>query len=119
MCVRVRAQVTDSIKGGCKACPLQTEIPSEPPFTVNCFYLIVTMIKAWLVLVLLLPLCAADYEIECYGEDFLMVRNQRLQCRSKVPQACYTRVTGEKGCTVLKQCDAPGWKCCHTNLCNA
>ncbi|KAG9344554.1 hypothetical protein JZ751_011225 [Albula glossodonta] len=109
----------NSIKGGCKACPLQSEIPSEPPFTISCFYLIVTMIKAWLVLVLLLPLCAADYEIECYGEDFLMVRNQRLQCRSKVPQACYTRAHGEKGCTVLKQCDMAGWKCCHKNLCNA
>ncbi|KAK1791082.1 hypothetical protein P4O66_002119 [Electrophorus voltai] len=36
-------------------------------------------------------LVASDYKIQCYGEDFLMLRDQVLQCSSKVPQACYTR----------------------------
>ncbi|KAJ8418424.1 hypothetical protein AAFF_G00141330 [Aldrovandia affinis] len=53
------------------------------------------MVKAWLLLLLLLPLCAdtqtTKYHIECYGEDFYMVRNQLLQCNSKVPQACYKK----------------------------
>ncbi|XP_062319827.1 uncharacterized protein wu:fj16a03 isoform X1 [Osmerus eperlanus] len=93
--------------------------------------------KACLVLVLLLPLlctagrsmtpeicspsCAAaqQFTIECYGEDFLMVRNQVLQCSSKVVQACYTRETGEKGCARLEFCDRPGWSCCFKNRCNA
>nr|XP_055027102.1 uncharacterized protein wu:fj16a03 isoform X1 [Misgurnus anguillicaudatus] len=97
------------------------------------------MMKAWFVLLLLLPICtggnldnthftqsliehrliSADYHIECYGEDFLMVRNMILQCRSKVPQACYTRGTGEKGCVSLEFCERKGWKCCHENHCNA
>ncbi|XP_066553327.1 uncharacterized protein LOC136719328 [Amia ocellicauda] len=74
--------------------------------------------KAFLVLLLLLPLCTA-FTIECYGEDFLMVQNQLLRCSSRVPQVCYTRETGEKGCTTLAFCKHPGWKCCDTNRCNA
>ncbi|XP_065107829.1 uncharacterized protein [Paramisgurnus dabryanus] len=77
------------------------------------------MMKAWFVLLLLLPICTADYYIECYGEDFLMVRNMVLQCRSKVPQACYTRETGEKGCVSLDFCESKGWKCCQEHHCNA
>ncbi|XP_069036067.1 uncharacterized protein [Lepisosteus oculatus] len=76
------------------------------------------MMKAMLVLLLLLPLCAADFSIECYGEDFLFVQNEVLQCSSKVPQACYTRDTGEKGCATLDFCKRPGWKCCSENRCN-
>ncbi|KAA0717669.1 hypothetical protein E1301_Tti014554 [Triplophysa tibetana] len=75
--------------------------------------------KAWLILLLLLPICTADHNIDCYGEDFLMVRNMVLHCRSKVPQACYTRGTGEKGCVRLEFCERKNWKCCHENLCNA
>ncbi|RXN24761.1 zinc-binding A33-like protein [Labeo rohita] len=60
-----------------------------------------------------------DYYIECYGEDFLMVRNMVLQCRSKVPQSCYTRATGEKGCVSVEFCKRKGWKCCNENRCNA
>ncbi|XP_042624428.1 uncharacterized protein LOC122147184 isoform X1 [Cyprinus carpio] len=114
--------------------------------------------KAWFVLILLLPLCMgghgdsfevhadpgvcmfspcwrgvppgalvsptihrheADHYIECYGEDFLMVRNMVLQCRSKVTQACYTRATGEKGCVSVEFCQRKGWTCCYENLCNA
>ncbi|KAG7462635.1 hypothetical protein MATL_G00186860 [Megalops atlanticus] len=73
--------------------------------------------KAWLVLLLLLPLCAG-YHIECYGEDFLMVRNQLLQCNSEVPQACFKKDSGEKGCTTLEFCQRAGWKCCRKNRCN-
>ncbi|ROJ36068.1 hypothetical protein DPX16_12693 [Anabarilius grahami] len=62
---------------------------------------------------------AADYNIECYGEDFLMVRNMVLYCKSKVPQACYTRATGEKGCVSVEFCKRKGWKCCNENRCNA
>ncbi|KAI5108263.1 sorting nexin-4 [Silurus meridionalis] len=49
--------------------------------------------KVWFLLFLLLPLCltTAQFKIECYGEDFLMVRNMVLHCSSKVQQACYTR----------------------------
>ncbi|KAL7877511.1 hypothetical protein SRHO_G00041540 [Serrasalmus rhombeus] len=75
--------------------------------------------KAWFLLLLLLPVCFADYKIQCYGEDFLMVNHQVLTCTSKVLQACYTRSSGEKGCARLEFCQRPGWKCCHTNLCNA
>ncbi|XP_035387709.1 uncharacterized protein wu:fj16a03 [Electrophorus electricus] len=75
--------------------------------------------KAGLLLLMVLPLCLADYKIQCYGEDFLMLRDQVLQCSSKVPQACYTRVSGEKGCIRLEFCQRPGWKCCNTKLCNA
>ncbi|XP_072532955.1 uncharacterized protein [Salminus brasiliensis] len=75
--------------------------------------------KAWFLLLMLLPLCLADFKIQCYGEDFLMVRNQVLQCSSKVPQSCYTRASGEKGCARQEFCQRPGWKCCNTNLCNA
>uniref|UniRef100_A0A672Z9K0 Uncharacterized protein n=1 Tax=Sphaeramia orbicularis TaxID=375764 RepID=A0A672Z9K0_9TELE len=60
----------------------------------------------------------SKYNIQCYGEDFLMVRNQVLQCSSPEKQACYTRATGEKGCTPLKFCSREGWSCCHTDLCN-
>ncbi|XP_062851079.1 uncharacterized protein wu:fj16a03 [Trichomycterus rosablanca] len=77
--------------------------------------------KAWFLLCLLLPLClgvAADFKIKCYGEDFLMVKNQVLQCSGKVQQACYTRSSGEKGCCRMEFCSRPGWKCCHTDLCN-
>ncbi|XP_071750378.1 uncharacterized protein LOC139907789 [Centroberyx gerrardi] len=77
--------------------------------------------KAHLLLLLLLPLCIAEQQfyIECYGEDLLMVRNLLLQCSSKVQQACYTTVTGKKGCARLELCSQPGWSCCHTDLCNA
>ncbi|KAL4641184.1 hypothetical protein GN956_G11415 [Arapaima gigas] len=76
--------------------------------------------RSWLLLVLLLaPLCTADQKIKCYGEDFLMLRNQMLQCSSQVPQACFTRETGEKGCTTLHFCNRKGWKCCREDLCNA
>uniref|UniRef100_A0A8C7C7K4 Wu:fj16a03 n=1 Tax=Oncorhynchus kisutch TaxID=8019 RepID=A0A8C7C7K4_ONCKI len=61
----------------------------------------------------------SDYKIECYGEDFLMLRNQLLQCSSKTQQACYTRKTGEKGCARLEFCSRPGWKCCYKDRCNA
>uniref|UniRef100_A0A3Q2W7Z3 Uncharacterized protein n=1 Tax=Haplochromis burtoni TaxID=8153 RepID=A0A3Q2W7Z3_HAPBU len=48
--------------------------------------------KAYLLLLLLIPLCSAEqFYIECYGQDFLMVNNQLLQCTGKVQQACYTR----------------------------
>ncbi|XP_034148437.1 uncharacterized protein wu:fj16a03 [Esox lucius] len=75
--------------------------------------------KAYLVLLLLLPLCTADHHIECYGEDFLMLRNQLLKCSSKTEQACYTRKSGEKGCARLEFCSRPGWTCCYQNRCNA
>ncbi|NP_001295483.1 uncharacterized protein LOC335475 precursor [Danio rerio] len=75
--------------------------------------------KAWFVLFLLLPVCMADYYIKCMGEDFLMVREMALECRSKVPQACYTRATGEKGCVSEQFCEKKGWKCCYEHLCNA
>ncbi|MCJ8730785.1 hypothetical protein PDJAM_G00188410 [Pangasius djambal] len=81
--------------------------------------------KVWFLLFLLLPLClgtagvATEFKIDCYGEDFLMVRNMVMHCRSKVQQACYTRSTGEKGCVRMEFCKRPGWKCCDTNLCNA
>ncbi|XP_041866870.1 uncharacterized protein wu:fj16a03 [Melanotaenia boesemani] len=75
--------------------------------------------KFYLLLLLLLPLCTAQFSIECYGEDFLLVRNMLLHCNSKTPQACYTKDNGEKGCTVLKNCNLPKWTCCHTDRCNA
>ncbi|CAI5655182.1 uncharacterized protein wu:fj16a03 [Oreochromis aureus] len=76
--------------------------------------------KAYLLLLLLIPLCSAEqFYIECYGQDFLMVNNQLLQCTGKVQQACYTRDNGDKGCTRLEFCSRPGWSCCHTNRCNA
>ncbi|CAL8390924.1 unnamed protein product [Arctogadus glacialis] len=74
--------------------------------------------KAYLLLLLLLPVCLADFTIQCYGEDHLMVRNQVLSCSSRTQQACYTRVTGEKGCARLELCERQGWKCCFTSLCN-
>ncbi|GAA6231341.1 uncharacterized protein wu:fj16a03 [Lates japonicus] len=70
-------------------------------------------------LLLLLPLCSADFYIECYGEDFVFVRNLLLQCSSKVKQACYTRDSGEKGCTRLDECVRKGWTCCYSDRCNA
>ncbi|XP_063047767.1 uncharacterized protein wu:fj16a03 [Engraulis encrasicolus] len=75
--------------------------------------------KAFFILLLLLPLCLGDYEIRCKGEDFLMVRNMDLTCRGKTKQACYTRRTGEKGCVRLEYCSKPGWTCCHEDNCNA
>ncbi|XP_066535748.1 uncharacterized protein wu:fj16a03 [Hoplias malabaricus] len=75
--------------------------------------------KAWFLLLMLLPMCLGDYKIQCYGEDFLMVRNLTLKCSSKVQQACYTRDSGEKGCARLDFCKKPGWDCCQTDLCNA
>ncbi|KAI5606902.1 hypothetical protein C0J50_7456 [Silurus asotus] len=76
--------------------------------------------KVCFLLFLLLPLCltTAQFEIKCYGEDFLMVRNMVLHCSSKVQQACYTRSSGEKGCIRTEFCKRPGWTCCNTNLCN-
>ncbi|XP_047458286.1 uncharacterized protein wu:fj16a03 [Mugil cephalus] len=74
--------------------------------------------KFYLLLLLLLPLCSARFDIECYGRDFLML-DDVLHCSSKIQQACYTRDNGEKGCTTLKHCSKPGWTCCHTNRCNA
>ncbi|KAL0964349.1 hypothetical protein UPYG_G00322650 [Umbra pygmaea] len=102
--------------------------------------LLSTTMKAFLVLLLLLPFCTgggvnelglgafslpfvrwvkADHHIECYGEDFLMLRNQLLKCSSKTEQACYTRKSGEKGCARLEFCSRPGWTCCYENRCNA
>ncbi|XP_051816445.1 uncharacterized protein wu:fj16a03 [Acanthochromis polyacanthus] len=76
--------------------------------------------KFYLLLLLLLPLCSAQqHYIKCYGHDFLMVNNQLLQCTGRVQQVCYTRETGEKGCTRQEMCSRPGWKCCDTNGCNA
>ncbi|KAF7647322.1 hypothetical protein LDENG_00174280 [Lucifuga dentata] len=76
--------------------------------------------KTCMLLLLLLPLCTVQQHfIECYGEDFLMVNNQKLQCRGRVEQACYTTKSGQKGCTRLENCSLDGWKCCYTNLCNA
>ncbi|CAL1578471.1 unnamed protein product [Knipowitschia caucasica] len=72
-----------------------------------------------ILLLLLLPLCSGQNYIECYGEDFLLVNNMILKCSGPEPQACYSRGSGEKGCTVLKNCDRPEWTCCHSNLCNA
>uniref|UniRef100_A0A3B4UJ08 Uncharacterized protein n=1 Tax=Seriola dumerili TaxID=41447 RepID=A0A3B4UJ08_SERDU len=74
--------------------------------------------KAYLLLLLLLPLCE-QHHIECYGEDFFMVNNQLLHCTGKVQQACYTRDNGEKGCTRMANCARAGWTCCQTNRCNA
>ncbi|TNM99393.1 uncharacterized protein wu:fj16a03 [Takifugu flavidus] len=77
--------------------------------------------KVFLVLLLvLLPLCsAAKFRIRCQGEDFLMVRDMQLDCRSDTKQACYTRGNGEKGCTALDNCARAGWNCCFTDFCNA
>ncbi|KAI4790690.1 hypothetical protein KUCAC02_032729 [Chaenocephalus aceratus] len=77
--------------------------------------------RAYLLLLLLLPLGsgAPTFSILCYGEDFLMVNNMLLDCNRKVPQACYTRDNGEKGCTRLDSCNQPGWSCCHADRCNA
>ncbi|XP_053189623.1 uncharacterized protein wu:fj16a03 [Scomber japonicus] len=77
--------------------------------------------KAYLLLLLLLPLCSAQkkFSIECYGHDFLMVNNLLLHCSSKMEQACYTKDNGEKGCVRLEFCSRPGWTCCHTDRCNA
>ncbi|KAJ8248329.1 hypothetical protein GJAV_G00240850 [Gymnothorax javanicus] len=78
------------------------------------------MNKAWLALLLLLPLCTAQlYQIDCYGEDFLTVRNQLLHCRSKVPQACYKKDNGDKGCITLEYCQKTEYKCCYKDRCNA
>nr|XP_043901846.1 uncharacterized protein wu:fj16a03 [Solea senegalensis] len=70
-------------------------------------------------LLLLLPLCSAQkFYIECYGQDFLLVNNDVLKCSADVEQACYTRATGDKGCTRLENCSRDGWVCCRSNLCN-
>lgn len=47
---------------------------------------IATLIKS-----LLIFASAANFNIQCYGEDFLMVRNQLLSCNSKEKQACFTK----------------------------
>uniref|UniRef100_A0A3Q3WN11 Uncharacterized protein n=1 Tax=Mola mola TaxID=94237 RepID=A0A3Q3WN11_MOLML len=75
--------------------------------------------KICLVLLLLLPLCSAQFLIHCYGNDFLMVNNMQLDCAGKVKQACYTKRNNEKGCTPLKNCSRDGWTCCYTDYCNA
>ncbi|XP_040906120.1 uncharacterized protein wu:fj16a03 [Toxotes jaculatrix] len=76
--------------------------------------------KLYLLLLLLLPLCSAQqFHIQCFGHDFLMLNNQPLKCNGKFQQACYTRDSGEKGCTMLENCSRIGWTCCHTNFCNA
>ncbi|XP_059215846.1 uncharacterized protein wu:fj16a03 [Centropristis striata] len=74
--------------------------------------------KAYLLLLLLLPLCSGEHSIRCYGQDFLQVNNLLLDCNSAVQQACYSRVNGEKGCTRLENCSKKGWTCCHTDGCN-
>ncbi|KAM9727933.1 uncharacterized protein ACNS7B_018223 [Menidia menidia] len=74
--------------------------------------------KFFLVLLLLLPLCSGQHSIQCYGHDFLMLNNLLLHCKGPEQQACYTRDTGEKGCTPLKNCSRRGWACCHTDGCN-
>ncbi|XP_061822758.1 uncharacterized protein [Nerophis lumbriciformis] len=75
--------------------------------------------KAYLLLLLLLPLISAQqFTIECHGYDDYMV-NMKLKCQSSdVQQACYTRDNGEKGCIAVDKCSRPGWTCCHSNLCN-
>ncbi|XP_076022362.1 uncharacterized protein LOC143012907 [Genypterus blacodes] len=79
-----------------------------------------TMKTCMLMLLLLLPLCTVQqHPIECYGHDFPFIIYQRLNCDGKVQQACYTRKSGEKGCTRLDNCSREGWNCCYTNLCNA
>uniref|UniRef100_A0A8C2ESC9 Wu:fj16a03 n=2 Tax=Cyprinus carpio TaxID=7962 RepID=A0A8C2ESC9_CYPCA len=98
---------------------ISADISEQPDRTETASQNLRSKMKAWFVLFLLLPLCMADHYIECYGEDFLMVRNMVLQCRSKVPQACYTRATGEKGCVSEVFCQRKGWKCCYENRCNA
>ncbi|TMS01658.1 hypothetical protein E3U43_003022 [Larimichthys crocea] len=76
--------------------------------------------KVYLLLLILLPaICSADFNIQCYGEDFLNVNNMLLDCAGKVQQACYTRDNGEKGCVRLEHCSRKGWNCCYTDRCNA
>ncbi|XP_049895669.1 uncharacterized protein wu:fj16a03 [Epinephelus moara] len=58
------------------------------------------------------------YNIKCYGEDSVWVRNMLLDCSNPVKQACYTRASGEKGCTTLENCQRPDWTCCYTDGCN-
>ncbi|CAN9499550.1 unnamed protein product [Ophioblennius macclurei] len=71
-------------------------------------------------LLTLLTLSAAEFKIQCYGEDFYMVTNNMLvDCSSKERQACYTKVNGEKGCVRQTMCSQPGWRCCNTDRCNA
>ncbi|KAG8000406.1 hypothetical protein GBF38_002883 [Nibea albiflora] len=53
--------------------------------------------KVYLLLLLLLPaICSADFNIQCYGEDFLNVNNMLLDCGGKVQQACYTKDNGRE-----------------------
>ncbi|KAG7512973.1 hypothetical protein JOB18_044202 [Solea senegalensis] len=52
---------------------------------------------------------AQKFYIECYGQDFLLVNNDVLKCSADVEQACYTRATGDKGCTRLENCSRDGW----------
>ncbi|XP_049457257.1 uncharacterized protein wu:fj16a03 [Epinephelus fuscoguttatus] len=75
--------------------------------------------KVYLLLMLLLPILSAQASnIKCYGEDSVWVRNMLLDCGGPVKQACYTRASGEKGCTTLDNCQQPGWTCCYTDGCN-
>uniref|UniRef100_A0A3Q2XDN1 Wu:fj16a03 n=1 Tax=Hippocampus comes TaxID=109280 RepID=A0A3Q2XDN1_HIPCM len=69
-------------------------------------------------LLLLLPVCSAEFRIDCYSRDPLGMQPPVLNCRSDVEQACYSRDNGEKGCVTLEKCSRPGWTCCDGSLCN-
>lgn len=44
---------------------------------------------------------AAKFQIRCQGEDYLLVRDMELDCRSDTKQACYTR--GETAATYAQK----------------
>ncbi|XP_034538061.1 uncharacterized protein wu:fj16a03 [Notolabrus celidotus] len=76
--------------------------------------------RAYLLLLLLLPLCSAkQYNIRCIGHDYLMLNHQQMDCSSDIKQACFIKDNGEKGCIELSFCTKPGWNCCYTDNCNA
>ncbi|XP_077437982.1 uncharacterized protein LOC144061416 [Vanacampus margaritifer] len=74
--------------------------------------------KLFLFLLLLLPVCSAQFHIECYGRDPLGMLPQILHCSGQTLQACYIRDNGEKGCVTMDRCSQAGWTCCDGALCN-
>ncbi|XP_077351018.1 uncharacterized protein LOC144001005 [Festucalex cinctus] len=74
--------------------------------------------KLFLFLLLLLSVCSAQFDIECFGKDPLAMLPPTLRC-SGARQRCYTRDNGEKGCATPDLCSRPGWTCCDGALCNA